>query len=46
MPDDGVEIIPDEDNDIGDYIGVWVGGGPVPNSAIYLGIEKDGHTHS
>ena len=50
IPDEGVEIIPDEDNDIGDYIGVWVGG-PVPQSrdhgsAMYLGIEKDGHTHS
>lgn len=34
----------------GDYIGVWVGG-PIPQSrnhgsAMYLGIEADGHTHS
>ena len=44
------EIIPDEDCRYGDYIGIWVGG-PVPQSrehgsAMYLGIESDGHTHS
>ena len=50
MPEDGIEIVPDEDNKINDYIGVWVGG-PIPQSrdhgtAMYLGIEKDGYTHS
>ena len=50
IPDHGVEIVPDEEYRDGDYLGVWVGG-PVPQSrdhggAMYLGIEKDGHTHS
>ena len=50
MTNDGVEIIPDDEYRDGDYLGVWVGG-PVPQSrdhgsAMYLGIEKDGHTHS
>ena len=50
LPDDGVEIIPDEDYRVGNYIGVWAGGDiPIdrePTGAIYLGIEKDGYTHS
>ena len=50
IPDDGVEIVPDEEYRNGDYLGVWVGG-PIPQSrdhgsSLYLGIEKDGHTHS
>jgi hypothetical protein len=44
------EIVPDDEYRVGDYIGIWVGG-PVPQSrdhgsAMYLGIESDGHTHS
>ena len=44
------EIVPDDEYRKGDYIGLWVGG-PVPQSrdhgsAMYLGIESDGHTHS
>ena len=53
MPGDGLEIVPGDDYTDGDYIGVWVGG-PIPvapvddnrSKAMYLGIEKDGHTHS
>ena len=44
------EIVPYDDYRYGDYIGAWVGG-PIPQSgdhgsAMYLGIEKNGHTHS
>ena len=44
------EIVPDDEYRKGDYVGVWVGG-PVPQSrdhgtAMYLGIENDGYTHS
>ena len=44
------EVIADYDYRNGDYIGVWVGGDiPIsrdPTGAMYLGIEKDGYTHS
>jgi len=47
------EIVPDDEYRDGDYIGAWVGGEiprgnyPFPpGSAMYLGIEKDGYTHS
>ena len=46
----GIEIISEDDYKDGNYLGVWVGDS-IPDSvyrgnAIYLGIEKDGHTHS
>jgi hypothetical protein len=51
MPDN-FEIVPDDDLGDGYYIGAWVGGDiptrrkSLSTGAIYLGIEKDGHTHS
>ena len=49
MPEE-FETVPDYNYRNGDYIGVWVGG-VVPTSreetgSLYLGIEKDGYTHS
>ena len=49
MPE-SFEIVSDDEYQDGDYIGIWVGG-PIPLSrehggSIYLGIEKDGYTHS
>ena len=52
MPTDP-EIVPDDDYKDGDYIAVWVGtlqerdnGSTICPGSIYLGVEKDGHTHS
>ena len=51
MPDE-FEIVPDEDYKLGDYIGVWVGTAPEGSEwphnhgSMFLGIEKDGYTHS
>ena len=48
----GFEVVPNDEYRDGDYIGVWVGEptqGHIAASdpgAMYLGIEKDGHTHS
>ena len=41
------KVIPDDEYRDGDYVGVWVGGEPgYGNGGMYLGIEKDGYTHS
>ena len=46
MPTD-FKVIPDDEYRNGDYVGVWVGGEPgYGNGGMYLGIEKDGYTHS
>ena len=46
MPEE-FEIVPDEEYNNGDYIGVWVGGEPGQgNGGMFLGIESDGYTHS
>ncbi len=46
IPEEDIEIIPTIPND-GYYLGMWVGepmrGNP---GRIYLGIERDGYTHS
>ena len=55
MPEE-YEIVDEKDYNPGDYIGTWVGyehngttinGGHIHHyGSMYIGIERDGHTHS